>query len=340
MHNVFANLWQISSKSGMNKSIARFPDVCLSPPSPPAGPIPIPYPNTSFSTDLKNGSKTVKVGKKPAALAQTSFYKASVLGNEAATRSFGANIITHQITGKTYFKSWSMDVKFEGKNVCRHLDLTTSNHMSDPPGEGVPAPTVEMQTIPGADPEDVELICKCCDSDAHSEAQRKGQTITEAEFYAPKQTGLRKTTVKGGKIELQTRPVTPKEAAALAAGLQDVKDTRASKGGTPDCSNQVPAEPPSDDPCDRYFPITPAEKAEAEQDYLALRRSPAAPASWTASDGKPTLMVAHRVPLGGGGCPVGPNAQPVTDPFCKTWDGDVLGAAQGKAWETRRDHTL
>ena len=75
MHNVFANMWQIAAKSWMNKSIARFPDVCLSPPSPPAGPIPIPYPNTSFSTDLKKGTKTVKVGGKPAAQAQKSFYK-------------------------------------------------------------------------------------------------------------------------------------------------------------------------------------------------------------------------------------------------------------------------
>ena len=55
-HNVFANTWQIAGKSGNNKSIARFPDVCLSPPSPPARPIPIPYPDTSFSTDLMEGS--------------------------------------------------------------------------------------------------------------------------------------------------------------------------------------------------------------------------------------------------------------------------------------------
>ena len=108
--NVFANMWEIAAQSGMNKSIARFPDVCLSPPSPPAGPIPIPYPNTSFSTDLKEGSGTVKIGGKPVALAQKSYYKPSVLGDEAATRTFGASVITHQITGKTVFQAWSMDV--------------------------------------------------------------------------------------------------------------------------------------------------------------------------------------------------------------------------------------
>jgi hypothetical protein len=120
--NVFAEKWEIAGKNGMNKSIARFPDVCLSPPSPPAGPIPIPYPDTSFSNNLKEGSETVLIGGKPAALAQKSYYKEPMLGNEAATRAFGSSVVTHQITGKTYFQAWCMSVKFEGKNVCRHFD--------------------------------------------------------------------------------------------------------------------------------------------------------------------------------------------------------------------------
>src|SRR5262245_18219543 len=110
-HEVYSDGWEIAGESGMNKSIARFPDVCLSPPSPPAGPIPIPYPDTSFSTDLKEGSDTVKIGGKPAALAQKSYYQPSTLGNEAATRSFGASVITHQITGKTVFQAGSKEVK-------------------------------------------------------------------------------------------------------------------------------------------------------------------------------------------------------------------------------------
>ena len=40
--NVFAGTWEIAAENGMNKSIARFPDVCMSPPSPPAGPDPDP----------------------------------------------------------------------------------------------------------------------------------------------------------------------------------------------------------------------------------------------------------------------------------------------------------
>jgi hypothetical protein len=41
-------------------------------------------------------------------------------------------VVTHQIQGKAYFVSWSMDVKIEGENVVRHMDMTTNNHASLP----------------------------------------------------------------------------------------------------------------------------------------------------------------------------------------------------------------
>jgi hypothetical protein len=135
---VYANGNEIACKAGGNKVIAEFPDVCLSPPSPPAGPIPVPYPDTSFSKDMKEGSKTVKIKGQQVMLKDRSYYKTSPLGDEAATNGLGANVLTHTITGKTYFVAWSMDVKFEGQNVDRHLDMTTSNHMCapNPPGTG------------------------------------------------------------------------------------------------------------------------------------------------------------------------------------------------------------
>lgn len=141
---VYANGMEISHKAGDGKVIAAFPDVCLSPPSPPAGPIPIPYPNSSFAKDLKEGSSTVKIGGKPLALKGQSYFKSSPLGDEAATRSFGGSVVTHTITGKTYFQAHSMDVIVEGKNVCRHLDITTSNHASDP---GSTPPMPELETM-------------------------------------------------------------------------------------------------------------------------------------------------------------------------------------------------
>ena len=161
---VYANNNEIAAKAGMNKVIASFPDVCLSPPSPPAGPIPVPYPNTSFSKDLQEGSTSVVISGKPAALAQQSYYKTSPLGDEAATQGLGANVIVHQITGKTYFQAWSFDVLIEGKNVCRHLDITTSNHASPPPGDGTPNPGTSKPATPSPSPDDK---CPCCHGDLH-----------------------------------------------------------------------------------------------------------------------------------------------------------------------------
>jgi hypothetical protein len=141
---VYANCNEIACKASDNKVIADMPDVCLSPPSPPAGPVPVPYPDTSFSKDMQNGSKTVLIGDKEIMLKDQSFYKTSPLGDEAATNSFGANVVTHVITGKTYCVAWSMDIQFEGQNVDRHSDLTTSNHASD---GTTTAPLITLATV-------------------------------------------------------------------------------------------------------------------------------------------------------------------------------------------------
>ena len=131
MSNVFANGREISAKKDSNKSLCAMPDVCLSPPSPPAGPIPIPYPNTAKAGDTTSGSKSVKIGGSEVGLKNVSTYKSSK-GDEAATRSLGMGVVTHTIQGKMKHAAWSMDVKIEGKNAIRHMDLTTHNHINNP----------------------------------------------------------------------------------------------------------------------------------------------------------------------------------------------------------------
>lgn len=180
-NNVYANGEAIACKSGDGKVIAAFPDVCLSPPSPPAGPIPIPYPDTSFAKDMKEGSKSVKINGNELMLKDKSFYKSSPLGDEAATRSFGGSVITHTITGKTYFVAWSMDVKVEGENVDRHVDLTTSNH-NPYPGGTPPMPNTEMQAL--ALERIDEEKCPCCGEKGCPAAFKKGETLlTQQEYY-------------------------------------------------------------------------------------------------------------------------------------------------------------
>src|SRR3954466_9935144 len=99
---VYANGNAISGKADDGKVIASFPDVCLSPPTPPAGPVPIPYPVTSMSSDTEEGTKHVKVGDKEVMQKDSSDFK-KCSGDEACTKSLGMGVITHQQTGKVYF---------------------------------------------------------------------------------------------------------------------------------------------------------------------------------------------------------------------------------------------
>jgi hypothetical protein len=130
-NEVYANGREVSCKAAAGKTIAAFPDVCLSPPSPPAGPVPIPYPNTAYASDTTKGSKTVQISGQEVMLKDQSTFKKST-GDEAATKSLGMGVVTHQITGEASFTSWSMDVKFEGQNVDRHLDMTLHNEQCNP----------------------------------------------------------------------------------------------------------------------------------------------------------------------------------------------------------------
>jgi len=132
-NNVFANGREISCKKADGKSICCFPDVCFTPPDkvPPTPPgVPIPYPNTGMAKDTTSGSKKVKISGQEVLLRNKSYFKKTI-GNEAgcATKK---GLVTSKTTGKAYFNAWSMDVKIEGQNVVRHLDLTTHNHGSFP----------------------------------------------------------------------------------------------------------------------------------------------------------------------------------------------------------------
>jgi hypothetical protein len=89
-----------------------------------------------MASDATDGSKTVQISGQEAMLKDKSYFKQST-GDEAATKSLGMGVVTHQLQGKVYFTAWSMDVKFESENVVRHMDLTTHNH-NPPPGNSPP----------------------------------------------------------------------------------------------------------------------------------------------------------------------------------------------------------
>ena len=125
---VFAESSGFFHKGSGGKGIAPA-DVCLTPPPPPAGPLPIPYVNFLQSSDLAKGSKSVKVQGEPTALEDSEVSTST--GNEAATQ--GGSVVTHKTKGTGYFTLWSFTISIEGKGVCRHGDLMGQNAASSPP---------------------------------------------------------------------------------------------------------------------------------------------------------------------------------------------------------------
>lgn len=108
---VFANGRGVVHASSGGMSIV-FPDVCNTPS--PAGPVPIPYPNTGSASDTSKGPRDVTTdGSMP--MTKGAEYSRSS-GDEAGTAGGVASGVN---MGACEFMSYSFDVKFEGKNVCR-----------------------------------------------------------------------------------------------------------------------------------------------------------------------------------------------------------------------------
>jgi hypothetical protein len=169
-NEVYANSMEVSCKAAAGKSICAVPDVCMTPPQTPATPpgVPIPYPNTGMASDTTDGSTSVRVSGQEVMLKNKSCFKKS-MGNEAGCAPM-KGVVTHQNTGKVYFNAWSMDVKIEGENVVRNLDLTTHNHASAP-GNTPPWAYADSATM--------EPIEACKKETARKEEACKGKETRE-----------------------------------------------------------------------------------------------------------------------------------------------------------------
>lgn len=150
MGGVFANGLEISGKAVSAKTIAAFPDVCMTPPENPATPpgIPVPYPNFAMAGDTEKGTGTVKIKDKTVNLKNKSDMS-KTSGDEAGAAA-KKGVVSSKNTGKSYFNSWSNDVKFEGESVVRMSDLTTNNHAS-PVGNAPPWVHVAKLNLATAD---------------------------------------------------------------------------------------------------------------------------------------------------------------------------------------------
>jgi len=143
-NKVFANSREVACKKAAGKTICAFPDVCFTPPDKvlptPLG-IPVPYPNTAMASDTSGGTKKVKISGGEIMIKNVSCFKKST-GDEAGAAA-KKGLISSTNKGKAHFAMWSMNVKFEGKNAVRHLDITTNNHMGKAPGNTPPWPYID-----------------------------------------------------------------------------------------------------------------------------------------------------------------------------------------------------
>lgn len=146
---VGVNMLSVVHKSSNGTTLA-FPDVCKTP-APPAPFVPIPYPNVAMSTNTASGSKKVKMDGNPVCVKDSNFSTST--GDEAGTA--GGGIISAKIKGKAEFVLFSFDVKVEGKNAARALDLMLHNDKNTPPFPVLQPPIVAI----GMPPQPTCLIC-------------------------------------------------------------------------------------------------------------------------------------------------------------------------------------
>jgi hypothetical protein len=122
-------------------SAATLPDVCKTPT--PSGPVPIPYPNFGFSSDLAKGTRTVTAdGGNSCAIAGSEF--AISYGDEpGVVGGVASGTFKKEITWITY----SFDVKIENKGACRLTDKMFHNHSNTVNAAGALNPPVSEADI-------------------------------------------------------------------------------------------------------------------------------------------------------------------------------------------------
>lgn len=214
-NEVYANMMEVSCKAAAGKSICAFPDVCLTPPQTPATPpgVPIPYPNTGMASDATDGSSSVKISGQEVMLKNKSFFKKST-GDEAGCAP-KKGMLTSKVSGKVYFNAWSMDVKVEGENVVRNLDITTHNHAS-PPGNSPPQLYADS-LVPSAGNTDCEKLGNAMQKEQQHNLPKSMQPRPEADADGPS------CTLAVGKVA-----GTP---GGLMAGHSMVASSKITRGG-------------------------------------------------------------------------------------------------------------
>lgn len=168
----------------------------MTPPTSPATPagVPVPYPNTGFTKDTTSGSQSVKISGQEVMLKDKSYFKTSTGDEAGCATPAKKGVVTGKIKGKVYFNAWSMDIKIEGENAVRHLDITTHNHASFP-GNSPTWPFLDSQAFGGKGPcaqvaGDIEKNC------LKTEKTENGDVYTHVYIYRMRDEVKRKQTIE------------------------------------------------------------------------------------------------------------------------------------------------
>jgi hypothetical protein len=141
-----------------------------------------------MDSDSSDGSSSVQIGGQEVMLKNKSYFKQST-GDEAGAAPQKGTVSTVN-RGKVYFIAWSMDVKVEGENAVRNLDMTTHNHAS-PVANSPPQiflARMDMANIPGCEGEkaEVQKACgengekfSCPDNKPHSDAKKQRKAMKD-----------------------------------------------------------------------------------------------------------------------------------------------------------------
>lgn len=112
-------------------SSATLPDVCKTPT--PGGPVPMPYPNISMSSDLADGTSTVTAdGGNMIAIKGSNFSRST--GDEPGTVG-GIKSNVNMKASKWIL--YSFDVTFDGSNACRLSDKKSQNNENTVDAQGL-----------------------------------------------------------------------------------------------------------------------------------------------------------------------------------------------------------
>jgi hypothetical protein len=128
-------------------SIATVPDVCKTPS--PGGPVPIPYPNITFSRDLAKGTTTVAADGGNMIAIDGSESVVSTGDEPGVVGGVKSGVNKHKSTWLTF----SSDVKIEAKGACRLTDKKLHNK-----GNTVDAAGKIQIYLPG---EDIKINIAC-----------------------------------------------------------------------------------------------------------------------------------------------------------------------------------